>query len=174
MWCTCVDRITGWQVKPTVCEWLPINQQTLHRERHPEMGRQGLYPDCIATRQSVLICSRLLLGFFSHAKPAWRLWARAEWLGLKRKPDDNDEVSSHPANESPDLPWVCLLCKFLLHQQWIKGVANQYFSSQHFSKAIIHKGHTKGTHTLGTSMHAYLHTGGRIHFLKHYNTSNHF
>lgn len=97
--------------------------------------------------------------FFSPLqKPAWRLWARAQWLEPKRRPDDNDEVSSHPANESPDLPRVCLLCKFPSHQQWIKGVANQCFSSQHFSKAIIHKGHAKGTHTLGASMHTYMHT----------------
>lgn len=35
--------------------------------------------------------------------------------------------------------------------------SNQCFSSQHFSKAIIHKGHAKGTHTPATSSHTYIH-----------------
>lgn len=44
------------------------------------------------------------------------LWARAEWLKVKNQhEDDDDKAPSHSANESPDLPRVCPLCKFLFH-----------------------------------------------------------
>lgn len=80
--------------------------------------------------------------YVCSANVAQRLRARAGLLRPKREPDDNDEVCSHPANETPrSAP--------SLHAMQISLTPamnqTQCFSSQHFSKAIIHKGHAKGT-----------------------------
>lgn len=80
------------------------------------------------------------------ANVAQRLRARAGLLESKREPDDNDEVCSHPANETPrSAP--------SLHAMQISLTPamnqTQCFSSQHFSKAIIHKGHAKGNARTG-------------------------
>lgn len=83
---------------------------------------------------------------------------RAGLLGPKREPDDNDEVCSYPANETPrSAP--------SLHAMQISLTPamnqTQCFSSQHFSKAIIHKGHAKGTLALATSTRGAATLGGK-------------
>lgn len=63
-------------------------------------------------------------------------------------PDDNDEVSSHPANESPDLPRVRLLWKFSSDQQTNVSLRST-LAKPSFTKDTAKAG------TLGT----YIHTG---------------
>lgn len=96
--------------------------------------------------------------YVCSANVAQRLRARAGLLGPKREPDDNDEVCSHPANETPrSAP--------SLHAMQISLTPamnqTQCFSSQHFSKAIIHKGHAKGTLALATSTRGAATLGGK-------------
>lgn len=98
-----------------------------------------------------------LMFYVCFANVAQRLRARAGSLGPKREPDDNDEVCSHPANETPrSAP--------SLHAMQISLTPamnqTQCFSSQHFSKAIIHKGHAKGTLALATSTRGAATLGG--------------
>lgn len=138
-------KLSGWEGK---CELLALNRKGGSEKKVVYL--RGRARNGYSRRVSLFTSSALF--FFCTACLEIMSKARDAGNGAHSL-DDNDEVSSHPANESPDLPGVCLLCKFFSHRQWIKGRANQCFFSQYFSQAITHKGHDKGTHTHTPSTH---------------------